>query len=267
MTTTGVSRSRVHPALPTAAALFLLVLVLHTGRAHAASEEIQVYLDDLTKPGRFGADIHNNVTLSGSRTPDYPGALPAHHLLRVTPELYYGVSKTFELGLYLLNTYSPGNGANYEGQKVRFKYIAPHNEGEGSFWGLNLEIGRTAKRVAEVPWNTELKGIYGFRTGPWTVGINANFEWSLAGSPATPVALEMSTKVAYDVRQGLAVGFESYNDIGPVRDPGRLGSQSQMLYGVVDAEVGKVDLNIGLGRGLTSVSDRWVLKVIVGLQY
>jgi hypothetical protein len=244
-----------------------LVLMLFTLRVWAASEEIQVYLDDLTKPGHFGADIHNNVTLSGSRTPDYPGALPAHHLLRVTPELYYGVTKTFELGLYLLNTWSPGNGAHYEGQKLRAKYIAPHNEEQGSFWGVNLEVGRTQKRVSEVPWNTELKGIYGFRTGPWTVGFNANLDWSLSGSPSSPVALELTTKVAYDVKQKLAVGFESYTEIGPVRDLGRLSSQSQMFYGVVDAEVGKVDLNIGLGRGLTSASDRWVLKVIVGLQY
>jgi hypothetical protein len=41
-----------------------------------------------------------------------------------------------------------------------------------------------------------------------------------------------------------------------------------MLYAVVDAEVSKkVDINAGIGRGLTSASDRWVMKAIVGIQY
>lgn len=243
------------------------VLALATPPAEAASEEIQVYLDDLTKPGGFGADLHNNFTIKGSRTPEFPGALPTQHMYRFTPELYYGLTPTMELGLYLLTTMAPGEGVHYEGQKVRFKYIAPHDEKQGSFWGVNVEVGRSSSRVAEVPWNAELKGIYGFRTGPWTVGFNANFDWSLHGSPNTPVGLEITSKVSYDLNEKLAVGFESYNELGPVRHLGNLNQQGQTLYGVVDAQLGKVDLNLGLGRGLTPATDRWVLKFIVGLQY
>ncbi len=44
----------------------------------AAPEKIQVYLDDATAPGKFGLDLHNNLTLSGSREPDYPGAQATH---------------------------------------------------------------------------------------------------------------------------------------------------------------------------------------------
>jgi hypothetical protein len=247
--------------------LLALALSLVSSGALAASEEIQVYLDDLTRPGGFGADIHNNFVVKGSRTPDYPGALPANHTYRFTPELYYGLTPTMELGLYLLTTTAPGTGPNYDGQKLRFKYIAPHNENVGSFWGLNLEIGKTTHRVSEVPWNAQLKGIYGFRTGPWTVGFNANFDWSLAGAPNSPVFFEFDTKVAYQLHEGLEVGFESYNELGPVRSLGRLNTLSQTLYAVVDADIGKVALNAGIGRGLTAASDRWILKFIAGFQY
>ena len=44
------------------------------GPARAADEEIQVYMDEMDKPGQFGLDIHNNYTLSGSTVPDDPGA-------------------------------------------------------------------------------------------------------------------------------------------------------------------------------------------------
>jgi hypothetical protein len=188
-------------------------------------------------------------------------------MYRFTPEFYYGLTPTMELGLYLLTTTAPGTGPNYEGQKLRFKYIAPHDETRGSFYGINIEVGKTNRRVSEVPWNTELKGIYGFRTGPWTVAFNANFDWSLRGSPNTPVTLDFDTKVAYTVREGLDLGFESYNELGPLRNLGRLNTLGQTLYAVVDADIGKVSLNAGLGRGLTAASDRWVFKFIVGFQY
>ncbi len=42
-----------------------LGLALMSAACFAAPEEIQVYLDDLTEPGRFGTDLHNNFVISG----------------------------------------------------------------------------------------------------------------------------------------------------------------------------------------------------------
>lgn len=247
--------------------LLLYALALAPALGHAAPDEIQVYMDDLTKPGRVGMDLHNNYTIKGATEPDYPGAAPTHHMYRFTPELYLGLTPTVELGLYLLTTSTPDFGRRYEGEKLRLKYIAPHNEEAGPFWGVNLEVGYTAQRVSQVPWNTELKAIYGFRAGRWTVAWNANLDWSLHGSPSAPVEFQLATKVAYRTRAGYHIGFESYNDLGPLRHAGRFGEQGQMLYAVVDTELGKVDLNAGIGRGFTSASDRWVAKFILGFQY
>jgi len=232
----------------------------------AAPEEIQVYMDDLTEPGGFGTDLHNNYVVRGSNEPDYAGAQAPNHVYRFTPEFYYGLADRVELGLYVLTSVAPSDGPSLDGAKVRIKYIAPHDEAQGAFWGANLEVGRTDQRFAEQPWNTELKGIYGFRAHRWTFALNANFDWSLSagGGPATA---QLGTKLTYLTGGGYQLGFESYNDLGPVRSPGRLGERSQMLYGVIDAALGGVDLNVGLGHGLTSASDDWVLKFIVGLRY
>ena len=150
-------------------------------------------MDDLSKPGRFGADVHNSFVMSGSRTPDYPGAQPPNHVYRLTPEFYYGISDTIEMGLYLLTTTSPDNPTNYDGVKLRLKYIAPHDETQGSFWGANLEIGKTSLRVSQAPWNAQVKGIYGYRSGRWTFAVNPNFDWSLSGPVNSPVSLDIDT--------------------------------------------------------------------------
>src|SRR5450759_228030 len=96
-----------------------LGLALMSAACMAAPEEIQVYLDDVTQPGRFGTDLHNNFVISGSSTADYGGAIAPRHVYRFTPEFYYGVSDTLELGLYLLTTTSPGLITRYEGEKLR----------------------------------------------------------------------------------------------------------------------------------------------------
>jgi hypothetical protein len=235
--------------------------------AIGAPEEIQVYMDDMTTPDHFGMDVHNNFVPSGSGTPDYPGAQPPLHVYRFTPEFYYGVSDTLEIGLYLLTTTTPGNAPNYDGEKLRLKFIARHDESQGSFWGANFELGKTSLRVAQDPWNAELKGIYGYRSGNWTYAVNSNFDWGVSGPVNVPVSLDIDNKLAYKTGEHYQMGFESYNELGPLSNLGHLNRLSQMLFGVLDADFGKFDLNAGIGRGLTTVSDRWVIKFIIGMHF
>ena len=242
-------------------------LTFVSATASAAPEEIQVYLDDMTRPGYFGTDVHNNYVVSGSSTPDFPGAQPPNHVYRLTPEFYYGVTDTLELGLYVLTSVNAENTTHLDGEKLRAKYIAPHDEAQGAFWGANLEIGKTNPRVSEDAWNAELKGIYGLRSGRWIFAVNPNFDWNLSGPVNNPVSLDIDTKLAYKTDAGYQVGFESYNELGPLRDLGHLNQLSQTLYGVIDTQLGKFDLNAGIGRGLTTASDRWVIKFIVGFHY
>ena len=51
-------------------------------------------------------------------------------------------------------------------------------------------------------------------------------------------------------------------DAGPLRS--RLPSylQSRVLYLAWDGKIGKSDINVGVGRGFTDASDRWVLKAV-----
>jgi hypothetical protein len=232
----------------------------------SAPEEIQVYEDDLSTPGQFGVDVHNNFVASGSSAPSYAGEQPPNHVYRLTPEFYYGFSETVELGLYLLSTRSSDGDSHFDGTKVRIKYIAPHDGSRGLFWGANLEIGKTTRRVSETPWNGELKGILGFRTGPWTLIVNPNLDWSLSAHGG-PAAFAIDVKVAHAVSDKTEAGIEMYNELGPASGLQPLDQNSKTLYAVLDHDFGNFDLNAGLGRGLTPDSDRWTIKFIVGTRF
>ena len=241
-------------------------LLLASPLCLAADEEIQVYEDDLSAPGQFGVDVHNNYVLSGSGTPGYPGEQPPLHVYRLTPEFYYGLSKTVELGVYLLSTRAPDGSAHIDGSKMRIKYVPEHDAEHGFYWGANLEIGRTSQRVSEQPWNGQLKGILGYRTGAWTFTANPNLDWSLSpgGGPAD---FGVDVKIAYAVTDKTKLGIESYNNLGPLGSLGPLDDYAKSLYLAMDHDFGSVDLNVGVGRGLTGAADDWTVKFIVGTRF
>ena len=257
---------RLDISLPRLAAAVLAFLV--SIPATAAPEEIQVYLDDLTSPGNFGTDVHNNYVVSGSDVPDYPGAEAPEHVYRLTPEFYYGWTDELELGLYLLTTTPPGQSPHFEGPKLRVKFIAPHDLTQGAFWGANLEVGDTSLRVSPQPWGTELKGIWGYRSEPWLFAANTNLDWTSTRAFGGPVSLDVDTKLAWRTPGGWQLGFESYDELGPASDLGHFSRLSEMLYVVLDTNLGeRFDLDAGVGRGLNGASDRWVLKFILGIHY
>jgi hypothetical protein len=263
MNTTRCDRTprRRARALP----LCLLLAALPTA-AFAADEEIQVYTDDATAPGQFGLDLHSNVALKGYTVPDYPGARPSNHVVRVTPEFYYGLAPGLELGAYLLFARDVAGDLHGDGIKLRLKYIAPHNATDGAYWGANLEVGRSDLAVAERPWNYELKGLWGLRRGPWLWAVNVDIDGSVS-SHGGPAGLGLDLKVARDVGHETHVGFETYSDLGEVSSPGALRTRSHYVYAVADHDFRHFDLEVGLGRGLSGNADPWILKAIVGLQF
>ena len=245
--------------------LFLGATVLPL-TCRAAPEEIQVYLDDMTAPGHVGLDVHNNFVVSGDSSPAYQGGSATQHQYRLTPEFYYGITNEIELGMYILAARDSDGSSRIDGEKLRVKYIAPHDEQAGAFWGVNLEIGKTDLAASPQPWNAELKGIYGYRAGRWMMAVNPNLDWSLS-SGGGPVTLDIDGKIAYSITDKTQLGLELYNEFGPVRQLQPWNQNSKTAYLALDHDFGTVDINAGVGRGLTSDSDKWVIKFILGSHF
>ena len=251
---------RLRTVFAAAAALAL------AGPALAAEEEIQVYMDEMDKPGQFGLDVHNNYVFSGGSGITYPGQQASLDRYRQTPEWSYGLTPNFELGLYLpLTTLDRDGHFDADGFKGRIKFIAPRPEDQAWFWGLNFEIGRVGRVLDINPWNAELKGILGTRVGRWTLATNMNVDWTVSGPAAQPATLEWDTKLSYALSKTFALGFESYNGMGSFKRFGDFGASDQAVYGVVDTSLGKWDFNLGLGHGYGTASDGWTVKAIISV--
>jgi hypothetical protein len=244
----------------------VLIAIVSTA-CYAAPEEIQVYMDEFADKGKFGLDLHTNYVPVGQ-----PGSV-TRHMLRVTPELSYGISDNLEMGLYYLTSTGPEQGKGVpvtDGGKIRFKY-RPRAPGEGKPWyfAVNFEFGKLARRFNADGNSAEVKFIGVYRTGAWAFGANLNFDRSLRRQPFQGATSELDTKITYRLKSeehgGLQVGLENYRFLGTLRNQGLPYSGTATTFLVADFSLGKWDLNVGIGRSAGLTPDKVVVKAIIGV--
>jgi hypothetical protein len=252
------------------AAVFLCSVIAATPAAHAAlPDEIQVYDDSINKPGEKGLELHVNTTPSGRNVREYAGEIPPGHGLRVTPEFSWGLTDTLEGGLYVPMLLDRDNDFHFPGIKLRMKWIPkPAPETGGVFLGLNVEMSRVGRRFEASQTSLELRPILGYRDMDWMVATNPVLGYDLSpgyrhgGFDCSP-----SLKVARTVAQGIALGIETYSDLGKLAAFAPHSERQHTLYAAIDVNRPPWVFNVGLGRGLTPATDRWTVKAIFELPY
>jgi hypothetical protein len=236
----------------------------------ALSDEIQVYTDDINAPGEFGLELHINTTPKGRRVPDYPGEVVPNHGLRVTPEFSYGLTKTWEAGLYIPTNRDPSGNVSVAGAKLRLKWlpIRPAADEGGWFAGANGELSRLQQKFSQSRDAFELRIMNGYRGEAWLLAVNPVFGWNLSkGYRNSAPDFSLQSKATRKVSATVALGAEYYSELGTTSRLLPASEQSHTLFAVADIEFQGWSLNFGVGRGLTSAADRYTVKSILGFAF
>ena len=244
---------------PFLAAIFCLTAATS---ALAQTDEIQVYDASIAPKGVFNLTLHDNYTVNGSSKPAFPHALVPEHTLNGVPEWAYGVTDWFEAGLYLpLYSVSSNKGAVVNGFKLLALFVDPDAADKPFFYGINFEFSYNAKHWDESRYSSEIRPIIGWRFGKIDLIFNPILDNSYKGFSRLDFA--PSTRIDYNISDKWAVAAEEYDDFGPIRHflPG--SQQSHQLFAVVDYSGAPVTVEGGIGFGLTSASDKLVLKLIL----
>jgi len=248
----------------------IALLVVITMNAYAGlQDEIQVYTDDINKPGELGVEVHINTTPKGITTPSYPGEIVNHHGLRVTPEISMGLTRTVDVGLYVPTVRSADGHYYAAGAKARIKWLPIQpDDNSGWFSGVNLEVGQVKSQFSESIRSTELRTILGWKNNDWLVAVNPIFGWDIStgythGSPDFTLA----TKVTRKVSESVALGVERYNGKGRLNNILPSEQQEKSTYVVMDYEGEPFDFNFGIGKGTTAATDTWTVKGIVSYPF
>ena len=240
----------------------LLLLVFWSVSASAQTDEIQVYDAQIAEPGVFNLMVHNNFTPEGLKTPRFPGGLVPNQTLNGVPEFAYGLTDWFEQGLYLpLYSVADGEAPVLNGFKVRELFVVPHAAEQPFFYGINFEFSYNAEHWDPNRSTSEIRPILGWHLGQFDFIINPILDNSWTGF--TNLDFAPSVRLAYNVSKTWAVAAEVYSDYGPLKHMLSTDQQSQQLFGVVDYKGDDINIEAGVGFGLTPDSDRWVVKLMI----
>jgi hypothetical protein len=236
--------------------------------------EIQVYGPDIGEPGQLGLELHSNYTISGAKTPAYPGEIPPDGTARFTLEPALGVTSWLELGAYLQLLVAPDQGAQFGGTKVRAKMVSRGWLPPAWFLGVNVELGRVPVAVEQDQWANEIRPFVGWRNRWLLLDLNPIVGMALSGQDKFRVDLEPAAKIAFNTQLGFEIGAEYYAELGFVDAIKPLSEQAHYLFGVVDlaapagAGQSSWELNVAIGGGVTPGADQgWIVKTIIGRSF
>ncbi len=231
--------------------------------AFAQTDEIQVYDAAIAETGKFNLMLHNNFTPDGRKTPAFPGAVESDRALVGVAEWAYGVTDWFEQGLYLpLYSFSQNDGATFNGFKVRELFVKPHAEDSKFFYGVNFEFSVNQKQWDLRRFTSEVRPIIGWHLHPVDIIVNPIVDTSYTGGLKS-LDLAPAERVAYNFSKGWAVAVEEYADYGPLRQIYSAHQQSHQIWAVMDHTTKVVNIEAGVGFGLTSSSDKVTLKLML----
>ena len=241
--------------------------VLVAGREAQAADpfEIQVYDGTANAPGSFGLELHLNHVAEGLQTAP-PPALPTDGVTHFTLEPSFGVRAWWELGAYLQTAVRPDGRFDYAGAKLRSKFVTTRAFSPTLRFGVNLEVSRIPAAYEPDLWGGEIRPIAAWETERWLLAANPIVGTPLAGhGVSVQPTFEPAVMALCKVGSLFDFGLEYYGSLGRFAGFDAPAKQEHYLYEVINLlSAAQLELNAGVGEGLTPASNRLVLKLIAG---
>lgn len=225
--------------------------------AGAISPDLKVSTDDLNEKGEHFVELQANKASRAGR-----GAGDNRLPLQVLGEYSYGITDHWQLAVKL--PFSRDQGMRSLGATAEVRYLPAHNRAAGGYWGVDVSLGRGRERFGDA-WSSgiDLVQVLGWRSGPWHLAANAAIGLPQTGADRR-ATFGMALKAGYALGGRSEAGVEYFVDAGPFRSWHPRHQRAEYLF-AWDKVVGN-ELNIGIGRGLTDGSERWILKAVYAFQ-
>jgi hypothetical protein len=225
-----------------------------------------VYDGGSNAPGLATLENHVNFTANGTRVPDGP-VLPTKDQLPWTFEGALGITRTWEVGLYLQTALLSDGTPEFAGAKLRSKHIAPPLWNDRLWLGANFELGAIPRKFEADVWGVEVRPIAALALPYLRAAINPILSLPLDAAASDGPDFEPAVSLKGVPIPPLAVGLEYYGDIGPLVDPLPAREQQHYLYGAADLDLPRGwAINFGVGGRIAGAADAVVIKAIVGFE-
>ena len=235
-------------------------MLIAAASAHAQEGfEFEVYGTDLSAPGSAELELHTNFVSSGTQTADTPNGRATDRAWRSSLEMSTGLTSWLEASVYAVGYARSGTGLEFVGNRARLTATAPRRWGLPLDFGVSQEIGFIRPGFAEHRRAYEITPIVGKKFGDAALVLNPAFERCLTGEERE-WEFEPRARLTVGAGGDEGIGLEYYSVLGPVTHFDERSHQIHQLFATASGELpGGVEGGLGIGRGLTSNSDRWII--------
>jgi hypothetical protein len=257
----------------TAARLAAVVVCLVMLRIEpAASQDAQSLFDPARLSVTESTSFLNSAPLN---TTSASTGQTARHAYTSETALAYTFTDWYQLAIAIpvsLNGVSgilPGNSGetvSWNGLTVRNLFITPGADKRDVFYGLSVQFGYTPQNAAfpaiantNTQFSAALSPIIGFNNDGFELILSPTLAFGLGSGAAT--ALAPAARLTRKITETFDVGVEYASTLGGIGSISPLSQQAHIVYAITDFKLGAVDVNLGIGYGLTTSSNGLATKL------
>jgi hypothetical protein len=226
--------------------------------------EVQIYDTDTAPVGHLTLELHSNTTTTA--TGQLAKSQMVVHQVHETLEASYGVLRWVEVGQYFATAKLSNGDYEYAGSRTKIHFGIPQTFEWPVQFGGNIEFDYMRRAAEENPLNLELRPIIGGTYKRFRLVANLAIEKPFSG-PQTHRGLqfEPSGELIYDLNRWVSPAIEYYGDMGPIQPLEKAQEQQHFIVPTLNFHfLPQLELNLGVGFGVTRASNGVFLKSIVG---
>jgi hypothetical protein len=226
--------------------------------------EIQIYDTDTEPVGHLTLELHSNstTTATGKLAKSQMDVYQVHETVEAT----YGVLRWLEVGQYLATAKLSNGEYEYAGSRTKIHFGIPQTFEWPVQFGGNVELDYMRHGTEENPTTLELRPIAGASFKKFRLVGNFAFEDPFSGRGAhRGFQFNPSGMLVYDLNRWVSPAVEYYGDMGSIQPLAKVQDQQHFVVPTLNFHfIPQLELNLGVGFGVTRASNGVFLKSIVG---
>jgi hypothetical protein len=227
--------------------------------------EIQIYTAETETPAHLDLELHSNsvTTATGAEAHQTIRPYEIHETLEAT----YGLTPHIEIGQYLATTKLDNGNYEYAGARTKVHFGIAATDGWPVRLGGNIELDYMRRQADDNPLSLELRPILEGDFKGFTIVANLACDKPFEG-PHSALNFAPSGEVTYALSHWVTPAVEYYGDMGQITEIPTVQSQQHFIVPALNFDLlPKLELNLGVGFGLTRASNGTFVKSIVGWNF
>jgi len=228
--------------------------------------EIQIYEASLVEKHHTMFELHTNYTAIGSTVPAND-MFYSDNLFHATLEVTHGFTKWMEVGAYVFTSIGSDGRTGFAGTHIRPRVACPESMNLPVGLSLSGEFGYQKLGFFGNHWIVEFRPIIDKKAGNFYFSFNSTVDWLADKGPKRGWQFNPCFKASYETGK-LIPGLEYYMGLGYFGQFDPFPAQKHQLFMSFDYDISSDwEFNAGIGTGLSSGSDKLILKCIIGRRF